>query len=193
MNSITPELSSPSGGDPSSSHPVEDTESQPISATQSTPGDKKANPKRFSNVLRRKRSNSSVNRSLQHSATPLLNSDGSHPWAWNFDRSLTIGDLDSPSPSLIERFVGGRRRRSSDSRPPSAFTSRQQPATPRVATGTEHVPNPLSKDPPPRPKILFYSKHEPYYGFTNFSSHPVKYEGKIYPTSEHLFQSLKVR
>ena len=44
-----------------------------------------------------------------------------------------------------------------------------------------------------RPKILFYNKHEPYYGFTNFSPHPVMYRGKRYPTSEHLFQSLKVR
>ena len=43
-----------------------------------------------------------------------------------------------------------------------------------------------------RPKILFYHKHEPYYGFTNFSPHPVVYRGKRYPTSEHLFQSLKV-
>ena len=43
-----------------------------------------------------------------------------------------------------------------------------------------------------RPKILFYHKTEPYYGFTNFSPHPVDYRGKRYPTSEHLFQSFKV-
>jgi len=42
-----------------------------------------------------------------------------------------------------------------------------------------------------RRKIFFYDKHNPFYGFTNFSAHPVKYEGKVYPTSEHLFQSLK--
>ena len=41
--------------------------------------------------------------------------------------------------------------------------------------------------------ILFYHKHEPHYGFTNFSNHSVKYESRVYPTSEHLFQSLKVR
>jgi hypothetical protein len=40
--------------------------------------------------------------------------------------------------------------------------------------------------------ILFYHKHEPHYGFTNFSNHAVKYENRVYPTSEHLFQSLKV-
>ncbi|KAF8646208.1 hypothetical protein AX16_007350 [Volvariella volvacea WC 439] len=42
-----------------------------------------------------------------------------------------------------------------------------------------------------RKRILFYHKHDPYYGFTNFSPHPVVYKGKKYPTSEHLFQSFK--
>ena len=50
-----------------------------------------------------------------------------------------------------------------------------------------------SSQAPARPRaILFYHKHEPHYGFTNFSNHAVKYDGRIYPTSEHLFQSLKV-
>lgn len=53
--------------------------------------------------------------------------------------------------------------------------------------------NLLRKDPNAnRPKILFYNKNEPHYGFTNFSPHSVLYRGKRYPTSEHLFQSLKV-
>ncbi|KAJ3483585.1 hypothetical protein NLI96_g6216 [Meripilus lineatus] len=43
---------------------------------------------------------------------------------------------------------------------------------------------------PPR-KILFYHRRDPHYGFTNFSSHPVKHKNKTYPTSEHLFQSFK--
>ncbi|TCD61865.1 hypothetical protein EIP91_007814 [Steccherinum ochraceum] len=40
-------------------------------------------------------------------------------------------------------------------------------------------------------RIYFYHKGEPYYGFTNFSPHAVLYNGKQYPTSEHLFQSFK--
>ncbi|KAF8072199.1 hypothetical protein FPV67DRAFT_1411910 [Lyophyllum atratum] len=47
------------------------------------------------------------------------------------------------------------------------------------------------KSPRQRPKVLFYHKHDPHYGFTNFSEHHVKYKGKTYPTSEHLFQSFK--
>ncbi|KAJ7196840.1 hypothetical protein GGX14DRAFT_195365 [Mycena pura] len=44
---------------------------------------------------------------------------------------------------------------------------------------------------PTRPRILFYNKNDPHYGFTNFSPHPVYYDNKRYPTSEHLFQSFK--
>lgn len=50
-----------------------------------------------------------------------------------------------------------------------------------------------SKPSSARTRILFYHKKDPYYGFTNFSPHPVIYKGKKYPTSEHLFQSFKVR
>ncbi|KAJ7614087.1 hypothetical protein FB45DRAFT_937912 [Roridomyces roridus] len=42
-----------------------------------------------------------------------------------------------------------------------------------------------------RARILFYHKTDPHYGFTNFSPHPVHYDNKMYPTSEHLFQSFK--
>lgn len=42
---------------------------------------------------------------------------------------------------------------------------------------------------PPSSKILFYHAHDPYYGFTNFSPDPIEYNGKKYPTSEHLFQA----
>ncbi|KXN81214.1 Swarming motility protein YbiA [Leucoagaricus sp. SymC.cos] len=55
-------------------------------------------------------------------------------------------------------------------------------------------PSPKTRVPRgPRPRILFYHKHDPHYGFTNFSPHPVHYNGKVYPTSEHLFQSFKAR
>lgn len=100
----------------------------------------------------------------------------------------------------------GRGRRSSDT---TRLASTPTPATRRVSTPfTAHSSLPvvpgvtatsgmglrklLRKSPNSRPKILFYDKDEPYYGFTNFSPHPVTYRGKSYPTSEHLFQSFKV-
>ncbi|KAJ7045058.1 hypothetical protein C8F04DRAFT_940868 [Mycena alexandri] len=55
-----------------------------------------------------------------------------------------------------------------------------------------HPPQTAPKSPTHRrPKILFYHIHDPHYGFTNFSAHPVQYKGKRYPTSEHLFQAFK--
>ena len=75
---------------------------------------------------------------------------------------------------------------------------RQTPTTP-----THGQPSPKPRRDAPRnvkgvylaqpQRILFYHKHDPHYGFTNFSDHPVTYQGKVYPTSEHLFQALKVR
>lgn len=46
--------------------------------------------------------------------------------------------------------------------------------------------------PEPPKCILFYYANDPFSGLTNFSPDPVDYRGKRYPTSEHLFQSLKV-
>ena len=72
----------------------------------------------------------------------------------------------------------------------------EPPVIPGVVTTTTNggmrLRNLLRRSLRKRPKILFYNKNEPYYGFTNFSPHSVVYQGKRYPTSEHLFQSLKV-
>ncbi|KAF9002458.1 hypothetical protein BDQ17DRAFT_1409482, partial [Cyathus striatus] len=48
----------------------------------------------------------------------------------------------------------------------------------------------LSVQPKPR-NICFGSGYLKYYGFTTFSPHIVNFEGKSYPTAEHLFQSMK--
>jgi len=48
------------------------------------------------------------------------------------------------------------------------------------------------KKPPPKPQVIFfYESTRPHYGFTNFSPHEVTFRGKLYPTSEHLFQAFK--
>ncbi|EGN91903.1 hypothetical protein SERLA73DRAFT_191875 [Serpula lacrymans var. lacrymans S7.3] len=55
----------------------------------------------------------------------------------------------------------------------------------------KHPTHSRSPSPMPRERIYFYNREDPYYSFTNFYPSPIKHEGKIYPTSEHLFQSLK--
>lgn len=77
----------------------------------------------------------------------------------------------------------------------------QEEGTRRHSTRSErHLYIPSMKTPPnspyrnsPRNKILFYHRHDPHYGFTNFSPHSLVYKGKSYPTNEHLFQSFKVK
>jgi len=116
-----------------------------------------------------------------------------------------VGDTVQPQgQDLIE--VGGRSathvirgsgRRNSDAYPAALIPGRMpissvhSPIIPGVTTNAPRVLR-ARKDSYRRRRILFYHKHEPYYGFTNFSAHPVMYEGRKYPTSEHLFQSLKV-
>jgi N-glycosidase YbiA len=39
--------------------------------------------------------------------------------------------------------------------------------------------------------ILFYRQNDPYGEFSNFSAHPFKLKGKVWPTSEHYFQAQK--
>ncbi|KAH8996599.1 hypothetical protein EDB92DRAFT_1840829 [Lactarius akahatsu] len=39
--------------------------------------------------------------------------------------------------------------------------------------------------------IFFYHRGKPFFEFTNFSLHSIEYDGRIYPTAEHLFQALK--
>jgi hypothetical protein len=63
------------------------------------------------------------------------------------------------------------------------------PATP---VQREASPQPTRSSPTLPPRILFYHREDPHYGFTNFSPHSVTYKGRKYPTSEHLFQSFKV-
>ncbi|KAF7374359.1 DUF1768 domain-containing protein [Mycena sanguinolenta] len=69
--------------------------------------------------------------------------------------------------------------------------SKADMATLRMSTVTPMPHRRSSPRTPTRARVLFYHKTDPHYGFTNFSSHPVFYDNKRYPTSEHLFQSFK--
>ncbi|KIM29440.1 hypothetical protein M408DRAFT_113456 [Serendipita vermifera MAFF 305830] len=53
-------------------------------------------------------------------------------------------------------------------------------------------PSPGKDRPSSKRKVIyFYKKNKPYYSFTNLSGHHVRYRGRLYPTSEHLFQAMK--
>lgn len=74
------------------------------------------------------------------------------------------------------------------SHPPRVSSAQRPSASPQSSPLTTRPTPPssttLSNGKPN--KILFYHAHDPYYGFTNFSSDPIEYNGKKYPTSEHL-------
>ena len=118
--------------------------------------------------------------------------------SWDADASSSTHGLvvdiqqinpDSPSDSPLD---SGRTS-------PTAMRDLKSPLiTLKVAERSTKTPphSPIQRSGSPRtpirPRILFYHKNAPHYGFTNFSAHPVIYRGKRYPTSEHLFQSFKV-
>jgi hypothetical protein len=71
----------------------------------------------------------------------------------------------------------------------------QTPPSFNHSTVVEEVrPPSIARSTPRRPRrVFFYDKNNEYFGFTNYSPYAVMYLGNVYPTSEHLFQSLKVR
>ena len=93
-----------------------------------------------------------------------------------------------PKEASVEK-QGRQRTQSLTKRNSPATMSRTNLSWPMSAAQKAEPQSPRA---PLRRRILFYDWTRPYYGFTNFSSHPVKYKGKTYPTSEHLFQSFKV-
>ena len=117
----------------------------------------------------------------------------------NLLRITEVSDTDQDSSHPIERSPSQSSASTPDSKGFSPRTTSK-----RYETKSLQIPSPHAAPPSPirisaqrsrsyeRPKVLFYHKHDPYYGFTNFSQHPVVYKGKKYPTSEHLFQSFKV-
>ena len=174
---------------PSSFYPPDARGSQEPSAERADDA-KEGRTKRGFSVLKRSLSTSSPDNKHAHRHTshnPQL--QVAYPWimdvpvAWSWN-GLThtwssVGGVDPDSQGWWGGFFD-RRRNSFD------------PWGPSLTPGGPNIPGPALPWWHGTNKILFYNKHEPYYGFTNFSNHPVMYERKKYPTSEHLFQSFKV-
>ncbi|CAL1717321.1 unnamed protein product [Somion occarium] len=102
----------------------------------------------------------------------------------SLDHVLSGQEDKAESPKRLHRRSGHGHRKQLSSSSRHSYTRNTPPNTP---TSHDIRPRTMIQQPP----ILFYHKHEPHYGFTNFSPHEVIYNGKRYPTSEHLFQSFK--
>lgn len=72
---------------------------------------------------------------------------------------------------------------------PSNFLLRKMNTHPRSSNAASARP-PL---PGRNANIYFSTRHETHYAFTNVSTHPIRYQGNLYLTAEHLYQALKVR
>ncbi|KAG1717636.1 hypothetical protein EDB19DRAFT_1922367 [Suillus lakei] len=122
-------------------------------------------------------------------------------------QSSRIGSTEPRSPRKFDRVKKGLeedRGYLSDGgkvsiAPPSlqVFSTDAKPCTAAPNTTHPHLPPAQLRLPAQysqmgsRRKFFSIMPTSPYYGFTNFSSDPIEYNGKKYPTSEHLFQSLK--
>ncbi|KAH8112674.1 hypothetical protein DFH11DRAFT_1689859 [Phellopilus nigrolimitatus] len=123
------------------------------------------------------------------------------PDEWDDDTREKISLELSSAPEKLNTYSPSSCRRTHSCN--TEFSSKPKFATDEPQSiGTGHFassgpPQKLKKPPSPlrgifkRHSIYFYNREDPHYGFTNFSSHAVEYNGKVYPTSEHLFQSFK--
>ncbi|KAF9556033.1 hypothetical protein CPC08DRAFT_642018 [Agrocybe pediades] len=91
---------------------------------------------------------------------------------------------------IVQEETGDRSGESKRPSPRISMYPQRRPGV-RSAGADDKRPPSIKPSSSTRNRILFYHKHDPHYGFTNFSAHPVIYNGKRYPTSEHLFQSFK--
>jgi len=104
------------------------------------------------------------------------------------DRPVLFYPENEPKPALDIAEARRSRRASVYQRPRD---SKADIVALKAAHASPMSPRRGSPRTPTRARILFYHKTDPHYGFTNFSAHPVIYDNKRYPTSEHLFQSFK--
>lgn len=136
----------------------------------------------------RSSSTTSTNSAFTHVGHPRQ--QGRHTWS---EGSSPVMVQRTPSTSTIGRSQGQTNLylNQPSSNPSAASTAIQRTSSSQSIQNLPARPRRYSKSSYKPRAILFYNKHEPHYGFTNFSNHGVKYDGKVYPTSEHLFQSMK--
>ncbi|KAJ3801014.1 hypothetical protein GGU11DRAFT_770883 [Lentinula aff. detonsa] len=145
-------------------------------------------------VVDSKRSRSGQDLPSNQHAQPRY-SPGSDPSSQSSSRYQSRRASLKPSDALTSATAAFNRMSATPNTPPNspAVWKSHNSVTRNNLSSETHRSRPMTMEVavPPRPRILFYHKHNPHYGFTNFSRHSVNYMGKRYPTSEHLFQSFK--
>ncbi|KAJ3732656.1 hypothetical protein DFJ43DRAFT_1154051 [Lentinula guzmanii] len=145
-------------------------------------------------VVDSKRSRSGQDLPSNQHAQPRY-SPGSDPSSQSSSRYQSRRASLKPSDALTSATAAFNRMSATPNTPPNspAVWKSHNSVTRNNLSSETHRSRPMTMEVavPPRPRILFYHKHNPHYGFTNFSRHSVDYMGKRYPTSEHLFQSFK--
>ncbi|KAG8932086.1 hypothetical protein FRC01_000271, partial [Tulasnella sp. 417] len=99
---------------------------------------------------------------------------------------------------LFSSLFHSRRHSRSNSHDPNA-SSLTRKTSMQQSTSSAHRPisppymlAPRGAPPQPRPPpFYFYHPEAPGYGFTTFSPHKILYRKQLYPTAEHLYQSMK--
>jgi len=106
--------------------------------------------------------------------------------------------ISSPRGYMLQTDVQSAPPTAKHPHPPNKYSPIGAPTARDMSKRHSFPAYPSYSSPPQRParsprreKIYFYHAKDPHYGFTNFSAHPVVYNGETYPTSEHLFQSFK--
>jgi len=89
-------------------------------------------------------------------------------------------------PSETERYETKRRRRAV-SEPTPMDVDGEEGSQFRCSLCNDIV----SRSHPDTSPIYFFDRGKPFFEFTNFSLHSIEYDGRIYATSEHLYQAFK--
>ncbi|KAG8996788.1 hypothetical protein FRB90_012637 [Tulasnella sp. 427] len=105
-------------------------------------------------------------------------------------------DKEKAKGGLFSNLFHSRRHSRSNSQPghdPNASALTRRPSLQQSANRPISPPYmlaPRGAQPPPQP-FFFYHPEAPGYGFTTFSPHKILYRKQLYPTAEHLYQSMK--
>jgi ribA/ribD-fused uncharacterized protein len=73
----------------------------------------------------------------------------------------------------------------------SSHSCKSEPAIASASLSGISIEDPRMPDSTARRVIHFYSTRDEYGCFSNFSQHPIRLKGKLWPTSEHYFQAQK--